>query len=201
MYTPSSTCSSVSASSRYGPMRQYCSGGSSIWSSIQPLPGVWSNGWLRKNANRPPARNTRATSAIAPSTSSMCSNTRHATTPSNDASGNGSRAASATRVVGTATALGGDAELVAGRVDPDDVGAASGEHPADLPVSTSHVEDHRRRRQLLVDERQDLFDVLGVGALGEALDPPAGVLLPQLAGRVACDRRLGRTSPPDAGSR
>ena len=29
-----------------------------------PLPGVWSNGWLRKNRNRPPGARTRATSAI-----------------------------------------------------------------------------------------------------------------------------------------
>ena len=44
-------------------MRQYCSGGSRIWSSIQPLPGVCSSGWLRKKTNRPPGSSTRATSA------------------------------------------------------------------------------------------------------------------------------------------
>ena len=43
-----------SVSTRYGPIRQYCSGGSSMWSSIQPLPGVCSSGWLRKKLNRPP---------------------------------------------------------------------------------------------------------------------------------------------------
>ena len=35
-------------------MRQYCSGGSTTWSSIQPLSGVCSSGWLRKKQNRPP---------------------------------------------------------------------------------------------------------------------------------------------------
>ena len=39
---------------------------------------------MRKKQNRPPGASTRATSAIASSTSSMCSNTRHATTASND---------------------------------------------------------------------------------------------------------------------
>ena len=37
-------------------MRQYCSGGSRIWSSIQPLLGVWSSGWLRKKRTGPRAR-------------------------------------------------------------------------------------------------------------------------------------------------
>ena len=35
-------------------MRQYCSGGSTTWSSIHPLSGVCSSGWLRKKQNRPP---------------------------------------------------------------------------------------------------------------------------------------------------
>ena len=46
-------------------MRQYCSGGSRIWSSIHPLPGVCSSGWLRKNRKRPPGREHAATSAMA----------------------------------------------------------------------------------------------------------------------------------------
>ena len=49
-------------------MRQYCSGGSRTWSSIQPLFGVCSSGWFRKKANRPPGSRTRATSAMASST-------------------------------------------------------------------------------------------------------------------------------------
>ena len=56
MNTPRSTCSTESCSTRYGPMRQYDSGGSTVWSLIQPLPGVCSSGWLRKKLNRPPGR-------------------------------------------------------------------------------------------------------------------------------------------------
>ena len=48
-------------------MRQYCSGGSRIWSSIQPLPGVCSSGWLRKKHEAAAGRSTRATSAMASS--------------------------------------------------------------------------------------------------------------------------------------
>ena len=62
--------------------RQYCSGGSMIWSSIHPESGVWMSGWFKKKANRPPGSSTRATSAMASSTRSTCSNTRQATTPS-----------------------------------------------------------------------------------------------------------------------
>ena len=61
-----------------------------MWSSIHPLPGVWRSGWFNMKVNRPLGRNTRATSAIAPSTSSMCSNTKHAMTPSKLASAKGS---------------------------------------------------------------------------------------------------------------
>jgi len=56
MNTSFSTSSSLSCSTRYAPMRQYCSGGSSTWSSIHPLFGVCSSGWFRKNTNRPPRR-------------------------------------------------------------------------------------------------------------------------------------------------
>ena len=100
-------------------MRQYCSGGSRIWSSIQPLFGVCSSGWLRKNANRPPGRSTRATSAMAASTSTMCSNTRQATTASKSRRGTAAprprrarRPAAAARVRRP--------ELGPGRVDADD---------------------------------------------------------------------------------
>ena len=186
MYTPSSTCSSVSASSRYGPMRQYCSGGSSIWSSIQPLPGVWSNGWLRKNANRPPSRSTRATS-------------RDRAVDVVDVLEHEARDDAVERArPGTAAArplprayCGPPPRSVAtlSWLRVGSIPTTWAPRPASIrlicPSPHPDVEDHRRRRQFLVDERQDLFDVLGVGALGEPLDPPAGVLLPQLAGRVA----------------
>ena len=48
---------------------------------------------IEEEAERPPGWSTLATSAIASSTSSMCSNTRHATAASNEPSANGSAAA------------------------------------------------------------------------------------------------------------
>ena len=48
---------------------------------------------VEEEAEAAAGASTRATSAIAASTSSMCSNTRQATTASNDASANGSRSA------------------------------------------------------------------------------------------------------------
>ena len=50
-------------------MRQYCSGGSRTWSSIQPLSGVCSSGWLRKK------RNTTAAAAAPGATSAMAAST------------------------------------------------------------------------------------------------------------------------------
>ena len=51
--------------------------------------------------------------------------------------------------------------------------------PADLPVAASDVEHPPRAGELRRGERQDLLLVLRVGALGEPLDPPGGVGLPQ----------------------
>ena len=119
MKTPRSTCSTESCSTRYGPMRQYDSGGSSVWSLIHPLPGVCSSGWLRKKQKRPPGRTTRAISSIAPCTSSMCSNTRHATAASNDPSANGNSAAPARTYAGPPARSPATADLIPGRVDAD----------------------------------------------------------------------------------
>ena len=60
-----------------------------------------------------------------------------------------------------------------------------GEQPADLAVAAADVEHRLEAGQLVRRERQDLLLVLGVGAVGEAVDPPVGVLLPEIAGRVA----------------
>src|SRR3954447_20848254 len=65
-----------------------------MWSSIQPDPGTYRSGWLRKKRKRPPGRRTRPTSAMAASTPSMCSKTRQARAASNAPSGKGSATAS-----------------------------------------------------------------------------------------------------------
>jgi hypothetical protein len=41
---------------RYGPMRQYCSGGSRIWSSIHPLPGRLQQRVVEEEQEPPPGR-------------------------------------------------------------------------------------------------------------------------------------------------
>ena len=71
-------------------------------------------------------------------------------------------------------------DLVPRRIDADHPRAGSSEHPADLPVTAPEVEDPIESCEFGAGERQDLLDVLRIGALGEALDPPVGVYLPQL---------------------
>ena len=62
---------------------------------------------------------------------------------------------------------------------PTHVGAEARREPADLPVSAADVEHPACAAQLGRRERQDLLLVLGVGTLGEPLDPPVRVGLPQ----------------------
>ena len=91
-----------------------------IWSSIHPDPGVWSSGWFRKNTKRPPGSRTRATSASAASTSSMCSKTRQATTASKLPSATGRPIGVGPGVDGSARSLGrGLATWVAEGSNPD----------------------------------------------------------------------------------
>ena len=54
-----------------------------------------------------------------------------------------------------------------------------------MPVAASHVEHRLVPVHLVGREGQDLLLVLGVGPTGEVLDPPVGVLLPEVAGGVA----------------
>jgi hypothetical protein len=135
---------------------------------------------LRKNENRPPGRSTLATSAIAPSTSSMCSNTRQATTASNERRERERSRSGGGHVHRSPAALVGDTDLVPGRIDADHRLPPSSQHPADLAVAAPDVEHAIESRQLGARQRQDLLDVLRIGALGEPVDPPVGVVLPQL---------------------
>ena len=189
-------------------MRQYCSGGSRIWSSIHPLPGRLQQGWFRKNAKRPPGRSTRATSSMASSTASMCSNTRQATTASKarvgERQGVGARAGvRPVRPPRRAASL----DLVRGRVDADHRVGPSAEaspgRPAPrrcrrrAPGRSPAVQVHR--------DGEDLLGVLRVGAVGELALPPVGVGLPQVgvrrggrgakvAARTVAPRRRSRTT-------
>ena len=159
-------------------MRQYCSGGSRIWSSIQPLPGVCSSGWLRKNTNRPPGSSTRATSSMASSTASMCSNTRHATTASKRAGRR--RAAPPPRTARRPARRPGGPPRRSGRRSgrcPTTVAAAVGQAPGRAdprPCPTSSTP--ATPAEPLVGQRQDLLGVLGVDPVGELPLPPLGDL-------------------------
>jgi hypothetical protein len=54
-----------------------------------------------------------------------------------------------------------------------------------VAVATSHVEHRFEAGQLVGRERQDLLLVLGIRAAREVVDPPLGVLLPQITGGIA----------------
>ena len=70
--------------------------------------------------------------------------------------------------------------LVRDVVDTDDEACASGHGEAGhLAVAAPDVEDAGRSGELLGGQREDLFLVLGVGAVGEPVDPPFGVPFPQ----------------------
>ena len=130
-------------------MRQYCSGGSRTWSSIQPLSGRLQQrvveeeaGTGRRAAGRGP------TSAMAASTSRMCSNTRQATTASNAPAANGRR-------VGAGAGVGRAAGPLA---RPPRSGSTSGRRrrpasaptrrgqPGHLALAAADVEHPARRR-------------------------------------------------------
>ena len=185
MNTSFSTSSIVSSSTRYGPMRQYCSGGSSIWSSIQPLPGVCSSGWFRKNRSGRRAAAPGPTSAMAASTSRMCSNTRQATTASNDAVGERQRGGAGPGVGRAARrARAATRDLVPRRVDADDDVDARRPRPAGRPGLRRSPTSSTRAAPARCSAASGRICsvVLGVGAVGEPVLPPAGVRLPQVVG-------------------
>ena len=106
----------------------------------------------------------------------MCSNTKHATTASKLAFANGSCAAAARAKVAPPRSC---ATLTQFHViDTDDVGAEPRRQTADLSIAATDIEHTRGPGQLLSCERKDLFLILGVRAIGEAIDPPVCVRLP-----------------------
>ena len=80
--------------------------------------------------------------------------------------------------MGAAAALTSDGHLRDGRVDTDDVSAQLGDAPRDLAFTTPDIDDARRPGQVLVDQREHLLLVLGIGAVGVPLLPPPRVPLP-----------------------
>jgi hypothetical protein len=100
----------------------------------------------------------------------MCSNTRHATTASNEPSANGSASAP----------------------------ALPGGEPGDLALAGADVEDAVVPGQQVRRDGQDLLLVLRVRPVGEALLPPAGVRFPQVD--VVSHRRDGTRPAARAGT-
>ena len=70
-------------------------------------------------------------------------------------------------------------------VDPHDPSTDRSQHPADLAIATSDVEDRPGIAELRGREREDLLFVFGVGARREPVDPPLGVVFPQIPRRIS----------------
>ena len=60
------------------------------------------------------------------------------------------------------------------RVDADHGAPLAGEHPGDLSFTGADVEHRRCAGELGGDQREDLFGVFGVDAVGELTLPPIG---------------------------
>ena len=149
--------------------------------------GACSSGWFRRNRKRPPGASTRAISAIAARRSVMCSNTRHATDGVERRVGERQRVgARRARSAGPPPRSRGDARA-ARRVGstPTTRRAPIGDgEPGDLALTACRCRARAaRRRGTRADEREDLLLVLGVGAVGEPVLPPARVRSQSVVGR------------------
>ena len=74
----------------------------------------------------------------------------------------------------------GHPDLIPRRIDARHPRSRRSKQPTDLTVAAAEVEHPIEPVEFSGRQRQDLLDVLGVGSLGEAVDPPVGVRLPQL---------------------
>ena len=72
-------------------------------------------------------------------------------------------------------------DLVRRRIDPDHRHPARRQGARDLPITASEIQDSVGTALLGDSQRDYLILVLRVGPLGEPLDPPGGVLLPETA--------------------
>ncbi len=153
---------------------------------IQPLFGACSSGWFKKNAKRPPGSSTRAISAIAGSCAAMCSKTKHTTTASNAADGNGKASAFARAYpIGPPRSRAARSCASVGSTPTTSEAPSRASESSDLSLPGTDVEHPPRTRETLTRQRKDLLLVLRVGAVGEALLPPTRIAFPQ-ARVVAC---------------
>ena len=126
-------------------MRQYCSGGSRTWSSIHPLFGVCSSGWLRNKAKRPPGHEHPGHLRRSPRRGRRCARTRGRRRPRRSWPGERERGRAGPGVGRSPAAAVRLGDLRPGRVDADDhVGAPGPGQPGDLALAGADVE-HRPR--------------------------------------------------------
>ena len=148
---------------------------------IQPLFGACSSGWFKKKTNRPPGASTRAISAIAGSCVGDVLEHEADDDRVERAVGERQRIGVAAGVVHRRPRCRATVSCAIVGIDADDERRAVARRPArDLAFTGADVEDARRAREALPRERQDLLLVLGVGAVGEAVLPPAGVAFPEV---------------------
>ena len=163
-------------------MRQYCSGGSRIWSSIQPLLGVCSSGWLRKNRNRPPGAQhpghlgdgvVDVADVLEHQAGHDGVERRRRANGSARGARRGRSAGPPPRSAATTTCahVGSTPDDRASRRRPT---ASRATCPSPQPTSSTRA----RAGEVLGGQRQDLLLVLRVGAVGEPVLPPAGVRPP-----------------------
>ena len=113
-------------------------------------------------------------------------------------SANGNSAAPDRTYAGPPARSPATADLIPGRVDADHGRTGGRQQPADLTVTAADVEHPVESGQFRSRQRQDLLLVLGVGAGGEAVDPPVGVFLPQVTSSGQPRRRSRRGYEPRA---
>ena len=101
---------------------------------------------------------------------------------------------------GAAGTFPSDRDLGRRRIDADDLGAQLCDPPRNLAFTTPDVEHAPCTGQVLVDQWEELFLVLGIDAVGELVLPPSGVPLPgiALAHATACSAspRIGARNLP-----
>lgn len=73
-----------------------------------------------------------------------------------------------------------DAQLVPRQVDPRYPHAVFGQSACDLAFATTEVDDMASVCELMTRHRDDLVAVLGIGTVGEAIDPPLRMRLPEI---------------------
>ncbi len=157
--------------------------GRATWSSIHPLFGVWSSGWLRKNGE--PAAGPQDAGDLGDGVVDVADVLEHEA--GDDVRRSGRRRTRQRRRAGPGVgrppaALGATDTWFQVGSTPTTTRRAGTRRAAGRPARrrSRRRAPAGRRPASCGRQREDLLLVLGVGAVGEALVPPAGVLLPEV---------------------